>query len=231
MILAGLDGFSRGWVAVVLNSDEARIHFLSDIDGLSDLQFDRAGIDIPIGLPEIAGDNHRRDCDLAARDQLRPYQSRVFTGATRGLWDFATAADANRQLKARGLPGVSLQLWHIGRKIMEVDVFIRAHRSLDIRETHPELVFLRLNGGQPLPSKKLREGIALRQSLLTREGLDPATLNRWLAKDRVGTGAKTDDVLDACACAIAARDFDQGFCLPTGAPPTDPCGLPMQIWY
>ena len=39
---------------------------------------------------------------------------------------------------------------------MQVDAFLRAHRSLDVREVHPELVFLRLNANKPLPSKKSR---------------------------------------------------------------------------
>jgi predicted RNase H-like nuclease len=231
MIVAGLDGFSRGWVAVILGDDKPSIHFLTHIDGLSGVRFDRAGIDIPIGLPQFDDDNHRRRCDLAARERLKPHTSRVFMGATRGLWDFASAADANKALKAQGLPGVSLQLWHLGPKITEVDAFVCANRSLDVRETHPELVFHRLNGGEPLPSKKTNEGIALRMSLLARSGFNEDVLEACLTKTRIGTGAKIDDVLDACACAIAARDFDFGFCLPASDPPTDACKLPMQIWY
>ena len=50
----------------------------------------------------------------------------------------------------------------------------------------------------------------------------------WLADERIGTGAKRDDVLDACAAAIAARDI--AGCVPEGMPPRDAYGLPMQIW-
>jgi phage-related protein len=46
---------------------------------------------------------------------------------------------------------------------MQVDAFVRANPSLDIRETHPELVFQRLNGGEPLQSKKSEAGILLRR--------------------------------------------------------------------
>ena len=38
---------------------------------------------------------------------------------------------------------------------MEVDAFLRAHREHDVREVHPELVFLRLNGDEPLAGEKV----------------------------------------------------------------------------
>ena len=41
-------------------------------------------------------------------------------------------------------------------------------------------------------------------------------------------GAKSDDVLDACAVAIAARDAVGS--VPEGTPPRDAYGLAMQIW-
>jgi predicted RNase H-like nuclease len=54
-------------------------------------------------------------------------------------------------------------------------------------------------------------------------------IDRWLNEERIGTGAKRDDVLDACAVAIAVRDLSGS--LPEGRPRRDACGLPMQIWY
>jgi predicted RNase H-like nuclease len=220
----GLDGFSRGWVAVFLDGDEQAISFHPDIaDALSDM-FDRAGIDIPIGM---AGDGERA-CDLSARARLRPHGSRVFTGARRWLWqEFSDPDEANQDALRRGQKRVSRQLWHLGPKIMEVDAYLRAHRSLDVREVHPELVFLRLNGNKPLPPKKSEEGDALRRRLLMRQGIPD--IDRWLTETRIGTGAKRDDVLDACAVAIAARDPADS--VPEGLPQLDDYGLPMQIWF
>ena len=101
---------------------------------------------------------------------------------------------------------------------MEVDTFVARRIALrDIREAHPELVFLRLNAGKPLPSKKSEAGIDLRRKLLKREGI--RDIDRWLTGERIGTGAKSDDVLDACAVAIAARDV--AGCVPEGMPPRD----------
>ena len=218
----GLDGFSKGWVAVLLDGDQQTIAFHRDIDDALSAPFDRAGIDIPIGM----ADDGERSCDLLARDKLRPHPSRVFTGARRWIWqDFSDPDEANRECERRGQKRVSRQLWHLGPKIMQVDAFVRAHRSLDVREVHPELVFLRLNANKPLPSKKSEEGDSLRRTLLKRSGF--RDINRWLTKTRIGTGAKRDDVLDACAVAIAAREPVGS----VGLPPPDKYGLPMQIWF
>lgn len=219
----GLDGFRKGWVAVTLEGDRQAISFRANIaEALSD-KFDCAGIDIPIGMTE----DGERACDLLAREKLRPHSSRAFTGARRWLWQqFSDPDEANREALRRGEMRVSRQLWHLGRKVMEVDAFVRAHPLIDLREVHPELVFLRLNG-KPLPAKKSEEGDALRRRLLKRQGF--RDIDRWLDERRIGTGAKRDDVLDACAVAIAARDPKGS--LPDGEPLLDEYQLPMRIWF
>ena len=220
----GLDGFSKGWVAVLLEGDLHEIKFCRDVADALSIRFDRAAIDIPIGMT----DEGERACDLLARVRLRPHSSRVFTGARRWLWEeFSDPDAANRDALRRGQKRVSRQLWHLGPKIMEVDAFVRANGEHDIREAHPELVFLRLNAGSPLPSKKSEAGIELRRGLLKQHGI--RTIDDWLDGNRIGTGAKTDDVLDACAVAIAARDLAD--CVPEGAPPRDAHGLAMQVWF
>jgi predicted RNase H-like nuclease len=220
----GLDGFSRGWVAVVLDGDICEIRFCGDIAEALSAGFDRAAIDIPIGMT----DDGERSCDGLARDRLRPHSSRVFTGARRWLWQqFSDPDAANQDALRRGQKRVSRQLWHLGSKIMEVDAFVRANAAHDIREAHPELVFLRLNAGMPLPSKKSEAGFERRRRLLKRNGI--RDIDQWLDRERMGSGAKRDDVLDACAVAIAARDA--AGCVPEGAPPRDVYGVAMQIWF
>jgi predicted RNase H-like nuclease len=220
----GLDGFSKGWVAVLLDSDVQDIRFCRDVADALSIGFDRAAIDIPIGMT----DDGERACDLLARERLRPHSSRVFTGARRWLWaEFSDPDVANQDALRRGQKRVSRQLWHLGPKIMEVDSYVRTNGSRDIREAHPELVFLRLNAGMPLPSKKSEAGFERRRKLLKRSGI--RDIDSWLTDDRVGSGAKGDDVLDACAVAIAARDVTG--CVPEGAPPRDAYGVAMQIWF
>jgi len=220
----GLDGFSRGWVAVLLDGDVQEIRFCRDVADALSIGFDRAAIDIPIGMT----DDGERACDLLARERLRPHSSRVFTGARRWLWEeFSDPDEANREASRRDQKKVSRQLWHLGPKIMEVDTFVRANGARDIREAHPELVFLHLNAGMALPSKKSEAGFERRRKLLKRSGI--RDIDQWLTGERVGTGAKGDDVLDACAVAIAARDV--AGCVPEGTPPRDARGLAMQIWF
>jgi predicted RNase H-like nuclease len=220
----GLDGFSGGWVAVELDGDQQRVSFHPNVANALRGPIDRAGIDIPIGM---TGDGERA-CDLLAREKLRPHASRVFTGARRWLWqEFSDPDNANWEALRRGQKRVSRQLWHLGPKIMEVDAFLRARLPIDVREVHPELVFLRLNGGRPLPPKKSDAGDTIRRRLLKRNGF--RDIDRWLEKQRIGTGAKRDDVLDACAVAIAARDPVGS--LPEGKVPRDEFELPMRIWF
>jgi predicted RNase H-like nuclease len=223
MIAIGLDGFRNGWVAVTIDDDKRTVAFPQDISWLAAQAFDRAAIDIPIGM----NDDGERDCDRLARAMLRPHGSRVFGGARRWLWEIFSDPDAaNREAERRGQKKVSRQLWHIGAKIMQVDAFVRGDRTRDIREAHPELVLLRLNGNVPLPSKHTPGGLALRCKLLIAAGF--AELPKWLNETRLGHGAKRDDVLDACAAALAARDATRA--LPD-EPSFDGQGLPMQIWF
>jgi predicted RNase H-like nuclease len=220
----GLDGYARGWVAVLLDGDIRELSFHPDIARALSGRFDRVGIDIPIGMP----DDGTRACDLLARGKLRPHASRVFTGARRWLWqEFDDPDKANAEATRRGQHRASRQLWHLGAKIMQVDAYVRAQPALDIREVHPELVFLRLNRGRPLPSKKSDGGLSMRQRLLRRAGFPD--IGEWTTRMRLGTGAKQDDVLDACAVAIAARE-PAGH-LPEGLAPRDACGVKMQIWF
>ena len=219
----GLDGFRRGWVAVSIDGPCRNIAFPADVSTALAAPFARAAIDIPIGMTE----DGERTCDRLARDKLAPHGSRVFTGARRWLWEEFTDPDqANAEASRRGQRRASRQLWHLGRKIIEVDAFVRAHRDLDIREAHPELVFLRLNRA-PLPSKKTEQGAKLRRDLLVVAGF--VELDEWIGRARIGSGAKPDDVLDACAVALAARDC--AGCVPEGDPRRDAHGVPMQIWF
>jgi predicted RNase H-like nuclease len=110
-------------------------------------------------------------------------------------------------------------------KICEVDSAISPSHQERIIESHPELIFQRLNKGSPLPSKKSGEGRALRRGLLEEDGF--AALEAWIASLR-GTGAKVDDLFDACGCAIAARDSIDKV---PAQPLLDPRGLRMEIHY
>jgi len=216
----GLDGFRFGWVAAWI--DQRGDHGFEYSPGLARLlalPHARAMIDMPIGL-KWSG---YRICDLRARERVGPA---VFLGARRDLWRFADMAAANRhywEREGKGR-GVSAQLWNIRDKIRDVDEIMTPERQATIGEAHPELIFWNLAGRARLAKKASAEGREQRIALLEQRGF--ARLPKWLTQ-RHGTGIGRNDLIDACACAIAARDSTQRF----GGEETDPSGLRMEINY
>jgi predicted RNase H-like nuclease len=214
----GLDGFRGGWVAAWIN--ERGNHWFgysSSLARLLSYPHDMAMIDIPIGLPERG----YRKCDVQAREWLGPS---VFLGARRGLLNFGSQAEANQHYRVDKEPGVSSQLWCIRCKIKEVDDVMTPERQKVLRETHPELVLWHLNSKVLLDSKKTDVGRSQRLAILNRRGFTKAA--HWLNL-RYGTGIGRDDLIDACICAIAARDARDSI----GGPCQDCRGLRMEMWY
>jgi predicted RNase H-like nuclease len=216
----GLDGFRYGWVAAWI--DDRGDHGFDYSPGLARLlamPHARAMIDMPIGLKPSG----YRECDLRAREMVGPA---VFLGARRDLWTFPDMAAANRHYwehEGKGR-GVSAQLWNIADKIREVDEIMTAERQATIGEAHPELIFWNLAGQRRLAKKISAEGREQRIALLAQRGF--TRLPKWLTQ-RHGTGIGRDDLIDACACAVAARDSTQR----VGGEEIDPRGLRMEINY
>lgn len=216
----GLDGFRFGWVAAWI--DERGQHGFDYSPGLARLlamPHARAMIDMPIGLKTEG----YRTCDLRARELVGPA---VFLGARRGLWTFPDMTAANchyweHEGKGRG---VSAQLWNIRDKIREVDEIMTPARQATIGEAHPELIFWNLAGQVPLGKKTSAKDREQRIALLVQHGF--TCLPKWLTQ-RHGTGIGRDDLIDACACAVAARGSTQR----VGGDEIDPRGLRMEINY
>jgi predicted RNase H-like nuclease len=214
----GLDGFRFGWVAAWI--DENGDHGFDYSPGLTRLlalPHKRAMIDMPIGLKAEG----YRICDLRARELVG---AAVFLGARRDLWAFPDMAAANRYYWARNDKGVSCQLWNIRDKIRELDDVMTPERQSTIGEAHPELIFWNLSGERRLKRKTSAEGREQRIRLLEKRGF--SRLRKWLTQ-RHGTGISHDDLIDACACAIVARDGTQR----VGGEEIDPRGLRMEINY
>src|SRR3954451_11558069 len=216
----GLDGFRFGWVAAWIDaSGDHGFDYSPGLTRLLAIPHARAMIDMPIGLKPRG----YRICDLRARELVGPA---VFLGARRDLWTFADVAAANRhywECEGKGR-GVSAQLWNIRDKIRDADEIMTPTRQTTIGEAHPELIFWNLAGRARLAKKTSAEGREQRIALLQQRGF--ARLPTWLYQ-RYGTGIGRDDLIDACACAIAARDSTQRF----GGEETDPRGLRMEINY
>ncbi|MGE0041457.1 MAG: DUF429 domain-containing protein [Vicinamibacterales bacterium] len=229
----GIDGCRGGWVAATLDGQPGapvRYAWLSALDEV--LEYARAGrativVDIPIGLPAAGA----RRCDIEARRLLgRARQASVFSAPSRaaldGAGDYAAACRLNERAVGTRL---SRQAFGILPKIAEMDALITPALQAAVREGHPEVVFRVLARGGLAASKRTAEGRAERLALLATAGVDVAVeeIRARLGRSRVAP----DDVLDAAACAVAARRVAAGEAVvfPLATSERDERGLLMEI--
>jgi len=182
-------------------------------------------IDIPIGLP--GGPHAVRSCDAAARRRLGRRSSSVFPTLSRAALEADSWAAANERNRAAVGKGLPVQSWGLVTKIREVDQLVRADARLGgrLRESHPELAFAWLNGGEPMARPK-RDAEGARARLVLLESVWPGVGAgiREFVRGRAGVGR--DDVMDALALLALA---EAGAVPLPEAPPLDEASLPMEI--
>jgi predicted RNase H-like nuclease len=191
-------------------------------------------VDIPIGLPGVAGAGGRA-CDGAARAFLGKRSMAVFAVPARAALEHSDYRQACAAALAHSDPPrqISRQMFNILPKVREVDALMTPEMQSRVHECHPEAAFAAMNGGQPLAEPKKRKGRAnqagldLRRALLIAEGFG----ERFLRDTRFPRARATeDDFLDACACAwTAARIFAGTAMRLPPDPPRDEKGLRMEI--
>lgn len=236
----GVDGCRAGWLALALELESGALEAViaerwqalpqAAQTGASAAPWPGAAlvaVDMPIGLAEAGP----RACDRAARALLPPgRKASVFAPPRRPMLACADWTAAQALGRAREGCGLSRQAWNIAPKIRELDEALAPVDQDRVREVHPELVFHRLNGWRPLLPKRSAEGQRQRLVLLQQAGL--VGLEPWLDHFPRRLAAR-DDVIDAAACALAAKRIlqGQGKRLPFGEAPRDARGLRMEIWY
>lgn len=198
----GVDGCPAGWVGALLVDDELTLHVAPAIELLVsrlDVLPVVVGVDIPIGLPDDGG----READRLARTELPPgRKSSVFPTPVRDAVAASTHPEANAAHRAATGKGLSVQGFHLCRRIAEVDAWVRGGPGVAVLEVHPEVSFAAL-GARTAESKKTPAGAATRLAALRRAGL-------VLPTPLQGPGVGLDDVLDACAVAWTARRHARG---------------------
>jgi predicted RNase H-like nuclease len=233
MNFIGVDACKKGWFAVSLDyQDNWKIDIYETIGDVGKA-FQKAAvifIDIPIGLPDVG----RRLCDLQTRKILHRRASSVFPVPCRQALAAKIYSDAVRiNQRVMGV-GLSIQSWNICTKINEVDRWLRHKKPArqQIRESHPELCFWAMAGGQPMAyTKKKPQGFAERLAILKRiypqtEAIVELALGRFRRKDLA-----RDDILDSIALAVSARYPAESIKTIPADPPRDKTGLPMEIVY
>ena len=232
-VAIGIDGCKSGWFFFRFEDGVGRFGAAATIAEILDNEpaDTRALIDLPIGLHERG--KAERDCDLMARELLRPRRhSSVFPAPCRQALKeegYAAASAKNKKVSGRSL---SRQSWGIAPKILEVDDYLRgSQRAREMLfEAHPEVVFRGLAGGPMSANKKTRDGFIERMTILKIYESDAET---WIASAFLAHGgfeAVRDDVVDAYALALCAKHPARWRSLPE-EPPLDPKGLPMRMVY
>ena len=229
--VGGADVCRAGWALATLDveaepgSPESRpsVHLVERFDEVVAMVRDGGlalvAVDIPIGLP----DSGRRACDTEARTVVGPRRSSVFSAPIRPLLGTSSHAEANARSLGIAGRGISIQAFGLFERIIEVDSLLTAELQGWIREVHPEVVFARLNGGQPLLNPKRRTAGRIERLEILRPYVgDVSDLPR-------PSGMAGDDALDAVAAALAARAVVRGEGIVLGDGERDVRGLAMEM--
>lgn len=231
----GIDGCRAGWIAISLDKGHAGYWLLeSDRElGAYFEAYDRIFIDVPIGLEEEA---YVRDCDRELREILGPdYTASVFNPPIRAALHAPTYGEASMiSYEATGKK-VSIQSWNITPDIKAVDRYLQQDEALreKVFESHPELLFQKLNGGNPILQKKAtKKGLRHRLDLIKEQSKYADDFFRDIKEEYRRNQVDEDDIVDAMVLALSARDsLSREIKTIPEDPPTDDIGLKMAIHY
>ena len=200
VLVAGIDGYRRGWVAVSLDpSGDVQVSTHSTFTEVLSLRARVIAVDIPIDPVGLGA----RPTDAAARALVRGRASSVFPTPPRAALEARTFAEASEIARTITGKGISQQAFALGRKILEV----HALADVDERviEMHPEVSFCLL-AEEPLnDSKHTPEGLERRRDLLTAAGIVLPGAVR---------GVPEADLLDAAVGAWTAARYARGAARP-----------------
>ena len=220
MDVLGVDGCRGGWVGalwldgapgpVVLAAREfgALVREATrERTGTGGLQV--VGVDIPIGLPDAGP----READRLARQALPGRAASVFSTLVRPAYEAPHYAAARSVAVERTGRSASAQAFALGRKILEVDTWLRRQPRSQVVEVHPEVSFAALNGEEPIPAgKKTPAGMTARRAL-EAEGMRVPDLPRAARGRRGrparrlcrGTGARDGSLAEPARCPTRQR--------------------------
>lgn len=188
--MKGIDGTRNGWIAAEYTEESWKTSFH---ERLSEIEFNEALIDIPIGLP----DDSTRRCDQEARDFLSPERHySVFNSPIREAVyaeSYEKACDVNEEKTGKR---ISKQAWNIVPKIREAD---SKAQKRNLKEAHPEVFFKSIDSKSVIESKSSQKGLRDRKDILRKFG-DISIIEEF---DR--NEASEDDLLDAMVLALGSE--------------------------
>ncbi|MEX0994704.1 MAG: DUF429 domain-containing protein [Balneolaceae bacterium] len=234
MKTAGIDGCKAGWILISFDRNQSGYKILRTNQELEEVfsEFDRIFIDIPIGLNE---EEYTRECDELLRKKLgAEYASSVFSPPIRPALNAPTYVEANMQSYEYTGKKLSVQAWNITPKVKIVDKLLREEKSWQdkVLESHPELLFMNLNGGMIYQKKNTKKGLKHRLDLVAAQENIAAKFFREIKEEFRRNEVEEDDLVDAMALAFAAKKSEEKEIktLPEN-PPADSKGLTMAVHY
>jgi len=231
---AGIDGCKAGWILITFTEGEEKFQIIENNDDLKGVfeYYDRIFIDMPIGLED---EEYTRECDRLLRKELgAEYAPSVFSPPIRPALDAPTYAEANLTSFEYTEKKLSLQAWNITPKIKLVDTLLREHETFKTKvfESHPELLFQKLNGGMIFQKKNLKKGIRHRLELLRAEEPIADEFFRIIKEEYRRSEVGEDDIVDSMALAYYAKlSNEKGLKTIPEETPYDSEGLPKAIHY
>lgn len=197
VLVAGVDGFRKGWVAVALDpSGDVQVSTHASFSEVLSSQARVIAVDIPIDPPGLGV----RQADAGARAFVGGSRaSSVFPTPPREALEARTFAEANEIARTITGKGISQQAFALARKILEVHALAEVDER--VIEMHPEVSFRELAGEPVLESKHTAGGLARRRELLAAAGIVlPGAV----------PGVPEADLLDAAAGAWTAARYAEG---------------------
>ena len=214
VLVAGVDGYRKGWVAVSLDpSGDVQVTTHATFAEVLSLRARVIAIDIPI---DPAGGGSR-PTDAAARAFVGGSRaSSVFPVPPREALTARTFAEANEIARTVTGKGISQQAYALARKILEVQELAEVDER--VIEMHPEVSFCELAEDHIVDSKHTPEGLDQRRALLADAGIRlPGAV----------PGVPEADLLDAAAGAWTAARYASGKAKPV---PPEHTGRLGAIW-
>jgi predicted RNase H-like nuclease len=197
VLVAGVDGFRKGWVAVALDpSGDVQVSTHPSFSEVLSSQARVIAVDIPIDPAGLGV----RQADAGARAFVGGSRaSSVFPTPPREALEARTFAEANEIARTITGKGISQQAFSLARKILEVHTLAEVDER--VIEMHPEVSFRELAGEPVLESKHTAAGLARRRDLLAAAGIVlPGAV----------PGVPEADLLDAAAGAWTAARYAEG---------------------
>lgn len=233
MKTAGIDGCKAGWLLVSFDENPVYKLLRSEDDLLQAfVENDRVFIDMPIGLED---DTYTRECDLLLRKKLgADYASSVCSPPIRPALHAPSYVEANMQSFEYTEKKLTVQSWNITPKVKILDRFLTEEPVLQekVLESHPELLFMNLNGGMIYQKKNTKKGLRHRLSIIVERQPVADDFFRDIKEEFRRNEVGEDDIIDAMSLALGAlQSIKNGIRTIPENPEKDSHGLKKAIHY